>query len=141
MVSPTQRTAMALKARRRSQANLTLISGPPCAGKTTYARDNAGPNDVILDYDLIAQELGSTTTHGHAALHDATVMELNRRLDASRTAPHVWLVKCEPTRTDLARAAQHVRLDPGIDVCMERAELERPATWPALITAWYRSNT
>jgi predicted kinase len=30
---------------------LTVVTGPPCAGKTTYVRNNAKPGDIIIDFD------------------------------------------------------------------------------------------
>ena len=42
---------------------LHVIVGPPCAGKSTYARENAADEDVIVDFDAIAKALGSQTEH------------------------------------------------------------------------------
>lgn len=41
---------------------LTVITGPPCGGKTQYARKHALPGEVIVDFDAIAVELGSAAT-------------------------------------------------------------------------------
>lgn len=42
-----------------------IVYGPPCAGKTTWVRQHARRNDLVVDHDLIAQRLGSPSTHHH----------------------------------------------------------------------------
>lgn len=49
---------------RPSVIPLTLICGPLAAGKTTYAKARAGPNDLIIDLDVIASELSGHPLHG-----------------------------------------------------------------------------
>src|SRR5690554_6806344 len=44
---------------------ITLVVGPPTGGKSTWVRDHAQPGDVIVDFDTIAQTLGSPVTHDH----------------------------------------------------------------------------
>ena len=40
-----------------------VVTGPPCAGKSTYVRENAKSGDLRVDYDLIAQALGAENSH------------------------------------------------------------------------------
>lgn len=42
---------------------LTIVCGPPASGKTTYAKKHAGPNDLIIDLDMIAAELSWQDGH------------------------------------------------------------------------------
>lgn len=35
-----------------------LICGPPASGKSTYVKDNAKPDDIVIDLDTIAREYG-----------------------------------------------------------------------------------
>ena len=35
-----------------------LVCGPPAAGKTTYVKEHAKPEDIVIDYDLIGISLG-----------------------------------------------------------------------------------
>ena len=41
-----------------------VITGPPCSGKSTYVREHAQDGDVLVDFDAIAQALGSAVAHG-----------------------------------------------------------------------------
>jgi predicted kinase len=34
---------------------VTLVYGPPCAGKSTFVQERALPGDVVLDFDVIAR--------------------------------------------------------------------------------------
>ena len=42
---------------------LTVVVGPPCAGKSTYIRRMARAGDVLIDYDALARALGSDRAH------------------------------------------------------------------------------
>ena len=45
-------------------AQVTLVCGPPCAGKTTYVRERAQPGDTVLDADVIGQRAMSKALRG-----------------------------------------------------------------------------
>lgn len=42
---------------------LTVVTGPPCAGKSTYVDAHRQPGDVVIDFDRIAVALGADTLH------------------------------------------------------------------------------
>lgn len=52
---------------RRSRIPLTIVSGPPGSGKTTYAREHAGANDIIIDLDEIKAELAGASMYSAEA--------------------------------------------------------------------------
>ena len=58
-----------------------IITGPPCAGKSTYVRENAKSGDLRVDYDLIAQALGAENSH-------AAEESLSRPLSMRERAPY-----------------------------------------------------
>lgn len=47
------------------ERHVTLLTGPPCSGKTTHARQHAADGDLIVDFDTIAAELGSDKPWNH----------------------------------------------------------------------------
>lgn len=40
-----------------SMIPLTIVYGPPASGKTRYVGQNAGPIDLVIDFDVIQQEV------------------------------------------------------------------------------------
>ena len=46
-----------------------VVVGHICSGKSTWVRERAGPDDVVIDHDLIARALSSNSAghHGHTA--------------------------------------------------------------------------
>lgn len=126
---------------------VTIVCGPPCAGKTTYVLEHAGPGDMVVDHDLIARDLGSPSSHHHGrALRDVAEEWVELYLSEIEAGMHdrAWVVRtlAEPeSRTALADrlGAEVVLLDPGMDVCKARAEERpRPARARYLIDMWYR---
>jgi predicted kinase len=108
---------------------ITVITGPPCSGKTTYAREHAKPGDAVVDYDALAVALGSADGHDHqprlreitAAAWSAAV----ERLVTGYPAMAAWIVDSRPTthRQFLYRRA-HARI---VALDAPAAELHRRA--------------
>lgn len=63
-----------------------LICGPPGAGKTTYVRDRARAEDLVVDLDLLRDSLGSD------ALARMARVALERRAPVYRGGD-VWVVR------------------------------------------------
>lgn len=112
---------------------ITVVTGPPCGGKSTYIRQNAKPGDIVVDMDSIALALTVEGTASHsysekvrlvaraarnAAVKQAlTVAQGERRLG-------VWIIHTDPGRDarQMYRAANatFVEVNPGKRVCLER---------------------
>lgn len=90
-------------------SRVVLVAGPPCAGKSTYAYQQAGPGDVVLDQD----ELGPA--------------EMLRQLgQLGRVEGTAWVIRCAPgptRRRELAEllGAEVVLLMPSLHTLMSRA--------------------
>jgi hypothetical protein len=48
---------------RPSRVPLTIVCGPPAAGKSTYVQARAGANDLVIDVDQIAAGLAGSALH------------------------------------------------------------------------------
>lgn len=120
---------------------LTVVTGPPCSGKTTYVHEHAKPGDIIIDLDPIAEALGSPDHHDHPeplrrvaqAARRAAIAEAIRQ---HRRGASVWIVECDPTRDRRAEyhraSAQFISLRVSVDELHRRAA-DRPRLWHALI--------
>ena len=129
-------------------ANVTVVTGPPAAGKTTHVRTHAQDGDVIIDFDLIANALAGkeADNHEHAA-HIQTVAKAARQaaLDAAiKQGVRTWLVHAMPSDTQRAdyekRGAEIVTIDPGKDVVMQRIKAERPERMAKAAGQWYSNQ-
>lgn len=137
--------------KRNPGRQVTLITGPPCAGKTTYARAHARDGDLILDLDDIARELGSTRYWQHDPATTAQANKIMRSRIASlaggRTI-HAWVIRCTPSGQSRAALARLIRADPVLvilpppDVLVARA-LARPDRTLTInaINAWWSAYT
>ena len=127
---------------------ITVISGPPCAGKTTHAMASAKDGDVIIDFDALATAFGSPghrnpppairhTTH---AARDAAIATVLDGIESD-----AWIIHTQPNSEQLQRysdaGAVVQMVDPGQETCLRRAIDEgRPVETVAAIENWYTSR-
>ena len=128
---------------RRSDTHIVLVVGPPGSGKSTLVGERAGPDDVVVDYDLLAEALGSK---GHkAGKSDAATKARGAVLTALRRgeldAPRAWIVSASPDAESMFPHHEVVEVDPGEDEVLRRCrEAGRPAKWQGMVADWYRKR-
>lgn len=130
-----------------------LVYGCPCCGKSTYVRNNAGPDDVIYDYDAL---IGATTIRKeHIAEHNAAhwpVLELRKPLvDACRKRQDIkifWMTCSWPTARILeildGLDVEKIFIDATKEECLQRLQGDdsRPdkGAWIAVIDRWFAQH-
>lgn len=129
---------------------LTVVIGPPAAGKSTWVQEHAKPGDIVIDFDKLA--LALTIPGGDPHDHPPAVTGVAR---AARNAAievalkhirgvDVYLIHSNPGERRMAQyeamGARIVTIDPGRDVVRERCKSERPSRMFAVIDEWYRDN-
>jgi hypothetical protein len=118
---------------------ITVVSGAPCAGKSTYVALNAATGDLVVDLDRIADAL---TAKGLArdAAHGARAAAIDVALAGGKDAD-AWIIhtRPEPKHLDtyVGAGARLITLDPGYEVCLERAKTERDAETVAAVNDYY----
>lgn len=129
---------------------VTLVCGPPCSGKSTYVAQHARAGDLVADLDEIARDLGSPVQWNHPPRYVGAArrrMRVLERQAATMTEGRAWVVRSLPG--ELARIARAVELDasvvlldPGRDVCEQRAKQRggSVATTISVIRGWYSSD-
>lgn len=129
------------------QRQVVLVCGPPCSGKSTYVRQRAERGDLIVDYDDIAQRLGSPRTHGHDyRYHRRVESVIARALAALEQGKHdrAWVIRSLPVEADRTALARRIRaevvvIDAPDDVLLARARQRRDASKTvAAIAEWRR---
>lgn len=129
---------------------VTLICGPPCAGKSTLVTQLAQEGDLVLCVDSLAQAEGSTVEHNHTGhffgVAQKRFAELCRQVRDDPEA-QAWVVRCAPepyARRELAElvgATCSVVLLPNVQVVARRARERDLGTFPAThkaIRSWYQ---
>ena len=128
---------------------ITIVSGAPCSGKSTYIRERSAPGDVVVDLERLSSALCVGAEDGHLVPDYIAHIAIGARNGAVRRAARlresaqgvgVWIIHTAPKATDLATyrlwKAEVVVIDPGKDVCLERASRLRPHV-AQVIEDWY----
>ncbi len=122
---------------------VVVVTGPPCSGKSTHVRTHRKPGDIVIDFDLLAQALGSPNPHDHsAAVRNVTIRMRRAAIEAAlaQRDVDVWIVDCNipPQRMIMyRRAGADIRvMSAPSEVLHERASRERPGLWHGLIDGW-----
>jgi hypothetical protein len=126
---------------------IVVIAGPPCAGKTTFADLVAGPEDVVLDFDVVARELGSPVLWSHPepwrSRAEADMQAAVRWAVLEPSEATAWVIRTAPRprqRAELAERwnARVYLLNPGERECRRRARADgRPAGTSTSIGEWF----
>ena len=124
-----------------------IITGPPCSGKSTYVKEHRAEGDVVVDFDKMAQALGSDKKHMAPddikavtfKAKDAAIKEVcQRKCEA-------WIIHTKPTDEQRemyeAAEAEFIEMDTDLDTCLERcAADERPEGTEAIIRSYFREK-
>lgn len=113
----------------KPSCRVRLVCGPPAAGKSTYVRNNAGPDDIVIDLDLIARNHGYDRLRPDTAL-TSLLQERNSLLAALATQPAertAWVIIGAPTQRlrQWWCKALHVQPCDMVLLLPSRAELHR----------------
>lgn len=136
-------------AKRLTTAQVTLVCGPPCSGKTTWVRDRAQPGDLVVDWDTLAQALGSPHPWDHPTALTPFIAEardaVTARLSRSHNAERAWIIATAPRDADRRRLAPDgahvVVLATEEAECVRRARQDnRPAGTIEAIESWWRTH-
>lgn len=125
---------------------ITVITGPPCAGKSTHIQTHAAPGDIIIDLDRLALALSPDGTPHHEypmytrqVARAARAAAISAAVQIGRATPvGVWIIDTFPSRPRWrSMGAQIITVDPGYRTCVERARSQRPEWVQQIIARWY----
>lgn len=90
----------------RSIIPVTLVCGPPASGKSTYVEKHKGPDDLVVDLDIIASQMAGTSLHSWGfkwlggAVRKRNEMLANLHKEEAKRHPMAWLIATEPKAED-----------------------------------------
>jgi hypothetical protein len=134
---------------------ITIVTGAPCSGKTTYVFENAKSGDVIIDMDRLALALTTDDIQDHNYSPEVRRVAMEARAGAIKIAfriasvarANIWIVHTRPDpvamRNYRLASARMVEVNPGLEVCLKRLEQRPQANKEQVYQAikeWFRSN-
>ena len=124
-------------------ARITLLWGPPCAGKTTAARKMKAPSDILLERDTMHSALTGLDTHTHtdngmALVNAGYKAMLETAKDLKGQFIFVSGAATQEQRQPFIDAGAEMRLIyADRQTCLTRARAERPTQWQSYINNWF----
>jgi predicted kinase len=117
-----------------------LVAGPPCSGKSTWAREH-GDGAAVLDFDEVYAEMTGLPLYERSAARDQGVRAVfaARIEQARRSRSSVIVVATAPRRWQRRRfgARRTVVLEVSAETCKVRSLGIRPDRWAAGIDHWW----
>lgn len=124
-----------------------VITGAPCSGKSTYARENAQPGDVVVDFDAIADALGNPTPYEPPEnIRKCALAAREAVIDACIDGDmESWIIHTNPSDAQRAAymdaGAEFVEMGTDMETCLERAEADgRPERTAQSIIEWFQGQ-
>lgn len=114
------------------------VSGPPCAGKSTWIAQHAGPGDVVIDDIDLATQYG-----GRDAIPNETWRQWLRDKDQAVSTwagpGRLWIIQGDPT--PIAAGVNVHIIDVDESTCHRRAQQDgRPRVTHARIARWFQRH-
>lgn len=130
------------------QKRVYLVYGAPCSGKSTYVRECAGKEDLVLDIDNIWQMISVNDRYVKPGRLKANVFGVRDCiLDMIRMRAGNWknayIIGGYPLAMDRQRMEQTtgcemIFIDESKETCLERASASGRIGWEEYIEAWFR---
>lgn len=135
----------------RSAVPLTIVSGPPCSGKTTFVENRVEEADTVICLDTIFQRLRPGYQHWSGLIDPdflgAAIRVRNAMLAqlARARSGKAWFIVSAPHKDERAwwhrmLGGEVVYLHPGVAECQRRAVERGTPKAAAGVLAWERAS-
>lgn len=127
--------------------SLYIVTGPPCAGKSTWVRERAQTGDIVVDLDRLALAITAEGTEHHqypGHIRGAAIQirraAVNVALAYCRTG-HSYIIHAKPSERALRMYRRYrpqiIELTAPYSVLLERVKAERPPHILATLATWW----
>lgn len=128
-----------------------LVYGAPCSGKSTYVKNVAGRNDIVLDIDRIWECISANKRYVKPAALKANVFQLRDCiLDMIKTRTgkwqHAYVIGGYPMEAERSRlcqtlGAEEIFVEEDKEICLARAKEDGREKWEKYIIDWFERYT
>jgi hypothetical protein len=134
-----------------SAVPVTIVCGPPCAGKTTYVAERRRGADTVIDLDALAVGIDPAYRPWEGMLTKEFLFKVIRVRNAllgglsRQVRGNAWFIIAAPPAAERAwwgkkLGGEVVLLDPGREVCKARALTRGTPKAVAGVDDWHRST-
>jgi 5-methylcytosine-specific restriction protein A len=120
-------------------AQVVIVWGPPCGGKSTWAEAEAKQSGgVVVDFDVIMARLSGAPLHVRRVRYaEESAAEYWREIERAKGTVYAISARPERVLDRVPQASLHL-IDPGIATCLQRAD-SRPEAEETkeVILKWY----
>lgn len=135
------------KGTTKKKKEVYLVYGAPCSGKTTWVKENATENDLIVDIDSIWEMISINERHQKPDSLKSVVFEIRDKLYEiikyrSGNWQNAYVIAGVPQKGERDRViarlgAEKIFIDTDIHTCIERARNEQ---YIELIHNWFNKS-
>lgn len=134
---------------RKVGNQVRIITGPPAAGKSTYIKEHAYPNDVVVDLDRIAKAFMPDPDSAQLQTYPAHIRHIAigarqaaiSRATRLRENVGIWIIHSVPSPDQLEEYKrmgwQIIAIDPGEHVVRDRIANQRASSMHDVADRWY----
>lgn len=127
--------------------HIYIVYGAPCSGKSSYVKNVAGENDLILDIDKIYKCISNNDEHIKSKRLSSYVFKIRDLiLDMVKTrygkCSNVYIIGGYPYEGEREKlcstlGAELIFIEEGRDECLARAKMYRPVEWIKYVNEWF----
>lgn len=124
-----------------------VVIGAPCSGKSTYVKAHRQDDDIVVDFDRLAEAFGSKSSHSAPDQIKAVTFKARQAAieEICQGGYEAWIIHTSPSEKQKelyeAAGAEYIEMETDIDTCLARAEADgRPEGTADVIRAFFNAK-